>query len=285
MKNWKIKGTVLAGIVAVVMIAVGLSGSANATAPVSPTVPTKGLVYACWVSPYTLSFHGPYSGHNACGAGHQIEVWYAGTTIPTGAKGATGATGAQGIQGVAGPAGPAGPPGAAGTSAVLTLSHDTSLTNREDSGNHGNWAVDTITRSATLTRDHAVSASKCGGTAACYFFKGSVVDTGSFISITGANSPEAGTAIPGTHVTGTISGSSTFEFYANGVPDASLVPAALSGNGQSTATWFRQFFPDGTAFVGETEPVWGWTYQDTLCEKWVNKSSGDTGDIAGVNAC
>lgn len=109
---------------AVIAAALLLAGSANATSPISTTTSPTGLVYACAVIDKAVShtipvldFHGAYTGKNACGAGHQIVIWYAGKTIPTGpagAKGAPGAPGAPGAAGTPGAKGDTGPKGDAG---------------------------------------------------------------------------------------------------------------------------------------------------------------------------
>lgn len=278
-------------------VIVFLAGSANASNPVSNTNTRVGYNYGCEIpvkgsTVPLLDIHGPYTGKQACGAGHQLDVIWMGplptTTGPAGPKGATGATGATGAQGVPGPAGPAGASGTPGASAVITVNASTALSARTDSGTHGDWATDAFTRTAAITRQHASTASKCGaGATECWFYTGTITDSGSFLTVTGANSPEAGDVIAGTHIAGTFTGGSSFEFYASSdSPDSSLVPATLSGNGQSTSTWMRQFFAGGTHFAGEGEPKWAWTYAaPSTCETWVDGSAGDTGDIKGVNAC
>lgn len=283
--NKRTKIAVAATGVAVVIAGVFAGGVAYASSLHNTGKQANGSIIACIGT--SGAYYAPPNG-KTCPSGYNTLTWNA-----TGPKGATGATGAagkngtNGAPGVQGPAGPAGPAGPGGASAVLTVSASTALANRTDSGTHGDWATDTLTRTATITRDHAAPASKCGGSAtSCWFYKASIVDTGSFVTITGANSPEHGTVIPGTHVSGQISGSDLFEFYASDdSPSAALVPASLSGNGQSTSTWFHQFFGAGTVFAGENQTKWGWTYTDTLCETWVDSSAGDSGDIAGVNAC
>ena len=57
-------------------------------------------------------------------------------------------------------------------------------------------------------------ATNCGPSAVrCWFYTGSVSDTGTFTTDAGANSPNAGVAIHGV-VTGTINGVDHFEFYS-----------------------------------------------------------------------
>lgn len=213
-----------------------------------------------------------------------------GATGPAGATGAQGATGTAGQDGATGPAGPAGaqgPAGPAGASGIVSVTAVTNLTNRADSGDHGDWAVDTLTRSSTVTRQHAAPASKCSATAVkCWFYTGSIADTGSFTTDPGAASPEAGVTISGT-VMGSINGEDQFEFYATSdSPDPSLVPTSSDGNTLSTSNWMGLFFADSVTVNTTNELGWSWTYTaPNTCETWVDAASGETGDITGVNAC
>lgn len=169
----------------------------------------------------------------------------------------------------------------------------TTLDKRTDSGNNGDWAMDTLSRVSTVVVDHAVAASTCGATAThCYFVTGTVADSGSFTTLDNAKSPQAGTAINGT-VTGTIVGGSSFEFYASSNDVlANRVDPVQSGAAHSTGTWLHQFFPAGTQFASDNEPQWSWTYTaSSTCETWTdayNNSDGSLakdGDIVGVNHC
>lgn len=292
----KTRALVVGAIAAVAASAiVFIASGANATTPPTDgSIQANGSIILC-VRTQTTDLHyvqAPNTGATTCPGGYNTDTFpswakfqAAIAAIPAGAKGDTGATGATGPQGATGPAGPAGP---AGANATLTVSASTSLTNRVDSGGHGDWATDTIARTATISRDHKVAATKCGAAAAeCWFYTGRVNDSGTFLTITGANSPGAGTVIPGSHVAGALTGGSTFEIYAStDTPDASLVPAAFSGNAQSTSDWMTLFFPAGTLFAGKTQPSWGWTYStQTTCEIWVNKLGANSGDIQGINAC
>jgi len=166
-----------------------------------------------------------------------------------------------------------------------------------DSDNGGTWAVDTISRTASITLKGAASVGHCGsGAISCYLYEGSISDTGSFTTASSADvttdgeSPNAGTAINGT-VTGTLIGGSAIQFYASSdAPSADSVPAMVSGavSGEQTTTgWVEQFFAAGTSFgSGPTLLNWDWTYSaPNTCEQWVDALSGETGDIAGVNAC
>jgi hypothetical protein len=184
--------------------------------------------------------------------------------------------------------GPAGTNGTNGSNAQVSVSAVVNLVDRKDSGKHGDWAVDQLTRTITLTRDHEAPASKCGGgVPECYAYFGSIVDTGSFATITGANSPEAGDPING-GLNGTVQGSSQVEFYASSsTPDITQLPAQETGNDVATGDMVKQLFGSGVQFSAVSQPVWGYTYQVTsgTCERWTNASSGDTGDIVGLNHC
>lgn len=293
--NPRIKiGSIIGGIAAVALA----GGSAYAaTAGSSTGLQSNGTIAAC-VNNSSHAIHAKTT--SKCPSGYTELDWnqkgVAGATGAkgaTGAVGATGATGAVGATGPAGPAGPQGPAGQNGASAILTVNASTAVSGRKDSGNHGDWATDAYQRIASITRQHASTVSKCGTDAAeCWFYTGTVTDSGSFLTLDGANSPNAGTAVNG-HVAGTFTGGSSFEFYASsGAPNASLVPSTLAGNGQSTSTWMRQFFAAGTSFNSENEPVWSWSYAaPSTCERWVDASNnGDgsgahAGDIQGINAC
>lgn len=199
-------------------------------------------------------------------------------------------SGAQGPAGPAGPAGatgPAGPAGPKGDSALVSVSAMSSLTNRPDSGTHGTWATDTLTRNISITRQHATNSSNCGPTATtCWFYTGSIADNGTFVTVAGANSPEAGTAIAGV-VNGTISGASKIEFYASSdSPNPALVDATVNGSAHPTAQWAAMFFPAGTKVTDSDLLDWAWTYgAPATCEQWVNGKAGNTGDITGTNGC
>lgn len=174
-----------------------------------------------------------------------------------------------------------------GDSAIVSVTAVSNLTQRPDSGVHGNWALDSLTRTVAVTRQHAAEASKCGGGAtSCYFYTASLADAGSFTTINGADSPQAGAPISGT-VTGSVNGGTAIEFYASsGAPNPAGVPVNVVGNTHPTSTWVNAFFPAGTVVTESNLLNWSWTYSaPATCETWVNKFNGNTGDIKGVNAC
>ena len=206
-----------------------------------------------------------------------------------------------------GPQGPQGPPGPA----VLTVNAVTSISHRDASGNGGNWAVDTLTRTATVTRRGAVPSGDCGASAtACWFYTATISDSGSFSNDAGVLTPNqactepsgtscAGLKISGT-VTGSFSGGGTQEFYADSdSPSASTVPTTVSGDSPTDTNWYQQFFPAGTTFGLTSNPnapwtAWSWTYNaPKTCEIWTDAyNNGDgngtyaaDGNIAGINQC
>lgn len=283
-------------IAGVALAAAALSGGGVALANVaSSTTQPAGTVYACVKSTGALDLleiHAPLP--HACPKGDSLWKWNVqGPAGPKGATGATGAKGATGATGPAGPAGPAGPQGPPGTFTPVTATGTTSVSGRDDSGNNGNWAKDAFTRTVTVVRHSAVPASDCGATATkCWFYTGSIADNGTFVTDSGAKSPNAGTTINGT-VAGTFTGGSDVEFYASSdTPSVSGVSGTLTGDSPSTTAWVEQFFPSGTVFTTPNLTNWSWTYvAPNTCEKWVDaynngggKGSGD-GDITGVNAC
>ncbi len=180
-------------------------------------------------------------------------------------------------------------------SAATTVSASTKFTAHPDSGNHGNWANDDFTRTATVTLVGADSTlSDCGSTATtCFKYTGTIGDVGTFLVISGAKSPQAGVTITGTP-SGSLMGGSDVTFFASSdAPSAAGVPANVTGAGVSTTDWVEQFFPSGTTFgAGPTLSNWGWAYSSpATCENWldaISNSSGSLpadGDITGVNHC
>lgn len=180
----------------------------------------------------------------------------------------------------------------------------TAVEDHPDSGNDGgNWAVDSLTRTVTISVRGGAADGNCGAAAtSCYLYEGSISDSGTFTTApskdvaTDGLSPNASKPINGV-VSGTVSGSSAIEFYAStaaasitGVPVT--VTGPVSGN-ETTDNWVAQFFPAGTLFGGTASDVenllnWTWTYTATSpadCETWVDGFNGESGDITGVNAC
>lgn len=183
--------------------------------------------------------------------------------------------------------GGAGSNGSNGKDAILSVTAASALVDRPDSGLHGDWAKDQMTRTVAITRQSAATASKCGsGATKCWFYTGSIVDNGSFATITGAKSPEAGADISGT-VAGTVAGASQIEFYASSdAPDPSKVDVTVTGAAHPTGEWVKMFFPKDTVVTDTDLLDWSWSYSAPgTCETWTNAKAGNKGDVTGVNAC
>jgi hypothetical protein len=175
---------------------------------------------------------------------------------------------------------------AAATGGPVTTTGTTTVSGREDSGDHGNWATDSFGRTLSVTRHAAAPVSNCGVTSGnCWFYTATISDSGSFVTDDGALSPSAGTAVHGT-VAGQFNGGEAVEFYAS-TDTAVQPPATVSGNSPTTTDWVKQAFATGTHFSSvTTKDGWSWTYTaPATCEQWVDASAGQTGDITGVNAC
>lgn len=181
--------------------------------------------------------------------------------------------------------------------ATTTVTAVTHLTQRPDSGYSGNvWALDNLQRTASVTvLGVDPTLTDCGATAtACYEYSGTISDTGTAYATDGQTSPGAD-AVPITNSpSAAVTGNATVTFDASSEsPDAALVPATLSGAGdseQSTTNWVEQFFPAGTTFgAGPVLPTWTWKYDDTRdCQTWIDAYNGTqatSGDITGADDC
>ena len=181
-------------------------------------------------------------------------------------------------------------------SAATNASATTTFQAHPDSGNHGNWADDDFTRTASVTFVSIdPTLTDCGSTAkTCFIYAGTIADAGSFSGISGALSPQAGVALTG-NPSGPFKGGSDVKFFSSSdVASATGVPATVTGAGAvSTTNWVEQFFPAGTTFgAGPTLTDWSWAYSSpATCENWVdsiNNGSGSRpvdGDITGVSHC
>ena len=301
-----VRKTIIATASAVVILGGGAAALATGG---TPAVRTAAATFdtGCVTSSHTLAHL--YLGSHSCATGQSKFTWNIagpkGATGATGAKGATGTTGAAGAAGAAGPQGPQGPAGPSD----LSVTASTSVSNRDDSGGQGNWATDAFIRSITITRHEAAPVSNCGGTvAACWYYTGTITDSGSFLTGSGDKTPNATCTEPAPsgascadlvingQVAGTFTGGSHIEFYASSnAPNASLVPSTVSGDVPSTGNWFKQFFAGGTSFSGPANLIdWSWSYSaPSTCETWTdayNNGAGDgtyaaDGNIAGINEC
>ncbi|MGH3421575.1 MAG: ricin-type beta-trefoil lectin domain protein, partial [Streptosporangiaceae bacterium] len=180
--------------------------------------------------------------------------------------------------------------------AATNASATTTFHAHPDSGNHGNWADDDLTRTASvsfLAVDPTVT--DCGSKATtCFQYTGTISDIGAFFVISGANSPQAGVTETGTP-SGPFKGGSNVTFFSSSnKASESGVPANVSGAGPvSTANWVEQFFPSGTTFgAGPNLTNWSWSYSSPgTCENWTDafdNGSGSRavdGDITGVSHC
>jgi hypothetical protein len=185
---------------------------------------------------------------------------------------------------------------AAPADAATNATAITSFTGFPDVGNHGTWADDSFTRSATVSLlGPAETLSDCGSSATtCYQYSGTINDSGTFTAISGAKSPQAGVTISGTP-SGTFQATANISFYSSSdSASASGVPASVSGAGSvSTTDWVEQFFAKGTTFgTGPVENTYSKAYSaPATCENWVdgNYNSGGSlasdGDITGVSHC
>jgi hypothetical protein len=174
----------------------------------------------------------------------------------------------------------------------VTATANTAVSDRDDSGDHGNWAKDAMIRTVSVTRQSAVEVSKCGGAATdCWYYTGTITDAGTFQTVAGALSPRDGVPITGV-VSGTFTGGSKVEFYASSnAPNASLVPATVTGDVPSTTNWVKQIFPRISVVSTPSLLNWSWSYSaPNTCETWVDAFNNNAGadsehDIQGVNHC
>jgi hypothetical protein len=255
-------------------VAVVMGGGALALAVPAAISVTPPTITAC-VSATNVVQH-LYAHSHTCPAGQHKITWNQ-----------RGPQGIQGVQGIQGPAGPS----------DLSLSAMTSVSNRDDSGGNGNWATDAMIRSVSITRHEAAAVSNCGGAVAtCYYYTGTLTDSGTFVTQDGAFTPNQGLHA-GQHISGTVQGNFTggthLEFYASSAaPSASGVVSTVSGDSPSTTNWVEQFFPGGTSFSSINLIDWSWSYNaPNTCESWVDAASNSggqsagAGDITGVNHC
>jgi hypothetical protein len=145
-----------------------------------------------------------------------------------------------------------------------TSTATTAVSNRPDSGDHGDWARDTFTRTAKVTLVSEVALSYCGGstgTGHCYDWTGSVSDSGSFTTIPGGVSPGNGSLNGGlppaisTAVKGTMAGTYRYAFYSSWKTASAALVAThendagnTPGGRSTTGAWPEQFFGAGAKF-------------------------------------
>lgn len=192
-----------------------------------------------------------------------------------------------------------------GLTAPPSATASTSVSNDPDSGNNGTWATDTFVRTASVNRVGQVASSNCAGHSPCYLYSGQVTDSGTFVTVASAKSPNAGVTLPATPVQGTLNGAIGYEFYSTAAaPDASP-PATLDNSSGAgiTSGWPLRFFratdpvysDSGTLGAVTELNDWSWVYNYAPCstdnQTWVDShanhsgSDASAGDITGANTC
>jgi hypothetical protein len=131
------------------------------------------------------------------------------------------------------------------------------------------------------------AATKDDTEGVCGTYYGVIVDAGTFTTLPGAKSPNAGVPVTPTkgHVWGTAM---TTEFTAHYKGDwangQTFVGAGGTATNPSTTNWVKTYFDHVS--LDYALPKWTWTYT-TDCEKWVDASDNgygalpDDGDIIG----
>lgn len=168
---------------------------------------------------------------------------------------------------------------AAGTAHAADPFTDTvRITGDFDNGNHGYWARLAYGRTVTIRP-----------TAETNVWSVTLQDRGSFGTLR-AKSPGAGVDL-GAPVIGSFTGRYDFTVTSEGQPSTAgvgrfhdfkcnpAVPARgdCPGMPEPTSNWPALYFPQGA----KVKPgAWRWEYR-TECERWVNSSAGDRGDITG----
>ncbi len=159
-----------------------------------------------------------------------------------------------------------------------------SVTNDEDSGNVGYWALDNYTKNINVTGPTNFDS---GGS-----YSATLTYTGTWQTFQGALSP--GFGVPeGADASGPFSGgyTATFDATSSTLPDSGSLGSFDFGGTKSDillGTYGNQTGDSGSIydwvssnFSGVTNwavPTWGWTYTYGN-QSWVNASSGNSGDI------
>ena len=200
---------------------------------------------------------------------------------------------------------------AAPAAAATTFTAVTKVSAHPDSGTLGdNWANDNFTRTATITRGAAVPAASCpgSGTGKCYFYTGTLSDSGTFASVAGMKSPRAVTLLDQS-LTGTFAGGSTsIEFWSSWkTPNVADVPKTVTGtvSGRETSTdWVEQFFGAGAVLNSNANQAgpdnvpagqpdlgkWSWKYtlnfgSNKACPndayQWIDSATNGGGSLPG----
>lgn len=155
--------------------------------------------------------------------------------------------------------------------AAAPFTDTVSVSNHQDSGNNGNWALDTFQRTTTIT-------STGDGT-----YKAVLTDVGTFTGIAGNTAPDSNTTLPA-GVTGTLNGTYSFTVDSATGPtkpaDDGPYDDATANTAPSTESWVARYFPADATVTGNGD--WSWTY-DNACQSWTDAASGThQGDISMV---
>lgn len=159
----------------------------------------------------------------------------------------------------------------------------THVYNDPDSGNGGTWATDAFDRTLTVTAD----ANQFGVPAGSVRYDATVSDSGTFVTIPGAKTPNQ--SAPGQKVSHTVAG--TFagtSLYVVTAPAADHVGstlqadlnanhAALTGK-YATSQWPDQAFTPDTG-VSVAQGNWSWTYSTKFGESWTDSSVNGDGNV------
>lgn len=175
-----------------------------------------------------------------------------------------------------------------GVVAPLILDATQNITNDVDSGNHGNWALDTYARHIQVWQEGATYCAK-------------VDYDGTFLAPVGVLSPQNGSPLT-QEIRGTMKGGYTKAITASATTTSPVIPTALDYNGTlaNISTWTDALLPK--AYKGGTSQAWldevfapgytatfinggngwSWTYATPENGTWVNAGTGSTGDIGAV---
>ena len=200
-------------------------------------------------------------------------------------------------------------PGHVRSGIPYTRTATTKVSDDPDSGAHGNWSIDTFTRTMSVTRVGEVAVTNCpAGAVTCYLWDYNFKDTGSSAVITGASSPGVGGVTLYAPETATMNGGSlNGQFYTNRKNAyARFVPATHNDKGvNATGLYTSGDWPElfltrhGTLYSNITEgSTEGWTYTvnfgaDKACPvyagRWIDAnptwgSATTDGDIQAPDA-
>lgn len=186
-------------------------------------------------------------------------------------------------------------PALADTTTPGPLTAKTHVTNRLDSGNGGNWAVDSFDRTVQLSVIGSADASHCAGHLPCVHYSYKLVDganggaSGGFYTIPGALAPNQGPGHTGQHVQSTFGsfiGSQSGDFYTSMLtsPAAFNVPGNVSGNAISSSRWptLEWANPDPGKFYGLGAKKFSYSYTTTVTrQKWIDAGGPGTDNCDG----